>query len=246
MGRTEAASQEAKSLKQPLTELSKHAEHETGRPRRDGRPPPGCVPDSGRKSARGRGRGDGEAGCPGSQATANSLHKKAQQELKCRRMPSWCAGRICHGLCRAQGVAAVGGEHRARESECKTPDTACSLWGSSQRPSRLETPVTDTPGLPSWGQCRGLGTCGQLSCQPRAPAAQFPGLGPSAGWGRPGRAHPSPPGISHLLHPDPGFSGRVTFLTVATGSGLASAHLRGNGTISQSWVEQFYHGMLSL
>lgn len=108
MGRIEAASQEAKSLKQPLTELSTPSMR-PGRPRRDGRPPPGCVPDSATKSARGRGRGDGEAGCPGSQATANSLHKKAQQELKCRRMPSWCPGRICHGLCRAQGAAAGGG-----------------------------------------------------------------------------------------------------------------------------------------
>lgn len=112
MGRIEAASQEAKSLKQPLTELSTPSMR-PGRPRRDGRPPPGCVPDSATKSARGRGRGDGEAGCQALRRLPTVYTKKPNRNLNADGCRLGAPGASATGCAGPRVRLQVGGEHRA-------------------------------------------------------------------------------------------------------------------------------------
>lgn len=112
MGRIEAASQEAKSLKQPLTELSTPSTR-PGRPRRDGRPPPGCVPDSATKSARGGGRGDGEAGCQALRRLPTVYTKKPNRNLNADGCRLGAPGASATGCAGPRVWLQVGGEHRA-------------------------------------------------------------------------------------------------------------------------------------
>lgn len=114
MGRTEAASQEAKSLKQPLTELSKHAEHETWAAAPGRAPTPRLRARLGdRSQPEAEGEGTERPGAQAPRRLPTVYTKKPNRNLNADGCRLGAQGASAPGCAGPRVWLQVGGEHRA-------------------------------------------------------------------------------------------------------------------------------------